>query len=189
MEGVTEALPVVEPGWCVRRGQQVGDVQELSISQACFSQVFLCSYGIVARTRLCPHSRAQLSPPACFACLQKSSCRQGSVTNVSGPCRVVGSVLAWYAIPYNTGMAIPAYVRTMWYRYTCTYVRTYVRTTRVVRTWYVLIMLLCHNFLIGKGHTTCALSENHVCFGRIDGSRLRDVHVYHTVCTCVDVHM
>ncbi len=32
-------------------------------------------------------------------------------------------------------------------------------------------ILLCHNFLIGKGHTYMC-TENHVCFGRIHGSQL-----------------
>ncbi len=34
--------------------------------------------------------------------------------------------------------------------------------------------VLCHNFLIGKGHSRAHMcTENHVCFGRIHGSQLR----------------
>jgi hypothetical protein len=46
-------------------------------------------------------------------------------------------------------------------------VRTYVRTY----TCTSVLIMLCHNcnFLIGKGHTW-----NHVCFGRIHGSQLRE---------------
>jgi hypothetical protein len=33
--------------------------------------------------------------------------------------------------------------------------------------------MLCHNFLIGKGHTYMC-TENHVCFGRVHGSQLRE---------------
>ncbi len=41
--------------------------------------------------------------------------------------------------------------------------------------WYLGIrvrtIMLCHNFLIGKRHMC---TENHVCFGRIHGSQLRE---------------
>jgi hypothetical protein len=80
----------------------------------------------------------------------------------------------WYA----TGMALPWY---HWYRtngtngtHVCTRVRTMVHV--YVRT-YVLIML-CHNFLIGKGHT-CALRTTCVLGGyTAAGSECRATHTY-----------
>ncbi len=53
--------------------------------------------------------------------------------------------------------------------YTCTYALEDVRT--------MVLIMLCHNFLIGKGQAHMLASmctENHVCFGRIHGSQLRE---------------
>jgi hypothetical protein len=133
---------------------------------------------------------------------------------------------------HSTYVPNGTYVRTIWYvlrtrvrtynvmSHMCS---TYVRTYHMVRTylWYVRTyqhgIMLCHNFLIGKGHTctyTCTYvrtrvrtynvmsrtyvpfgtyvrtynvmsqlsdwkrahmcTENHVCFGRIHGSQLRE---------------
>jgi hypothetical protein len=57
------------------------------------------------------------------------------------------------------------------YAHVCAYVRTYVRTYTCTIEIHVYVLyhlvMLCHNFLL-------MCTENHMCFGRIHGSQLRE---------------
>jgi hypothetical protein len=85
-------------------------------------------------------------------------------------------VYQWYLVRLR--------VRT--YTYTCTYVPVYVRTYNVMSQlyqWYLPYgIMLCHNFLIGKGHT-CALRTTCVLGG------YTYTCTYHGAYTCTMVHV
>jgi hypothetical protein len=81
----------------------------------------------------------------------------------------------WYVHVYKYNIISKVHVYVPWYVPCVVLFSVYHGSTCVqyVRGTYVpmVLIMLCHNFLIGKGHMC---TENHVCFGRIHGSQLRE---------------